>query len=156
MRDTLPVASLDSSQPLTCILVVDDDSTIRKLTRRMLEGRGYMVLTAIDGAAALRAVAASMEQPGSGVHLVLTDIDMPGSDGYALGRQLTMRWPALGVIYMSGTTHGLARRAGLGPQEHFIQKPFAAGDLLPKLERVLSLAGNRPAGNDRREDEVLS
>ena len=135
-----PADSLRHPRPLSRILVVDDDDAIRQLTRRMLEGRGYTVLTASDGPAALRATASAMVQPGRAVDLVLTDIDMPGGDGYALGRQLAMRWPAVPVIYMSGTTHGLGRRAGLGPLEHFIQKPFSAGDLLPKLELVLALA----------------
>jgi two-component system, cell cycle response regulator CpdR len=79
-----------------------------------------------------------MSQPASAVHLVLTDIDMPGSDGYTLGRQLALTWPALPVIYMSGTTHGLARRARLVPTEHFIEKPFSASDLLRKIDLLLS------------------
>jgi CheY-like chemotaxis protein len=136
-------------------MVVDDDDVIRQLTRRMLEGRGYAVLTASDGPSALRATASAMVQPGQAVDLVLTDIDMPGGDGYALGRQLVMRWPAVRVIYMSGTTHGLVRRAGLGPLEHFIQKPFSAGDLLPKLELVLGLAAAVQPETIRRDGEEI-
>ena len=150
-----PADSLRHPRPLSRIVVVDDDDAIRQLTRRMLEGRGYTVLTASDGPAALREMASAMVQPGRAVDLVLTDIDMPGGDGYALGRQLAMRWPAVRVIYMSGTTHGLGRRAGLGPLEHFIQKPFSAGDLLPKLELVLALAAPVQPETICRDDEEI-
>jgi two-component system cell cycle sensor histidine kinase/response regulator CckA len=135
---TSPAASLDLGYPATRILIVDDDEAIRRLTRRILMGRGYQVLTASNGAAGLCATLSAMERPGSAVHLVLTDIDMPGSDGYALGRQLAVTWPALPVLYMSGTTHGLARRARLLATEHFIAKPFSASDLLLKIDRLLS------------------
>jgi CheY-like chemotaxis protein len=125
------------------ILIVDDDAAIRRLTQRILRARGHEVLTASDGATALCATESAMGQPGKPVHLVLTDIDMPGSDGYALGRQLAVRWPELPVIYMSGTTHGLARRARLVDSEHFIEKPFSASDLLLKIDLVLSPAHER-------------
>jgi len=150
-----PADSLRDPRPLSRIMVVDDDDAIRQPTRRMLEGRGYAVLTASDGPSALRATASAMVQLGRTVDLVLTDIDMPGGGGYALGRQLAMRRPAVRVIYMSGTTHGLGRRAGLGPLEHFIQKPFSAGDLLPKLELVLGLAAPVQPETIRRDDEEI-
>lgn len=137
---TSPAASLAQLHLGSRILIVDDDEVIRRLAQRILRARGYEVLTASNGAAALCATRSAMVQPGSAVHLVLTDIDMPGSDGYALGRQLAVTWPALPVIYMSGTTHGLARRARLVDSEHFIEKPFSAGDLLLKIDRVLSSA----------------
>jgi CheY-like chemotaxis protein len=130
------------------ILIVDDDEAIRRLSRRILEGDGYHVLTAANGPAALAAVGLAMLEPGSAIHLVLTDVDMPRMDGYTLGRRLALRWPALPVVYMSGTTHGLAGRASLSPWEHFIAKPFSAGDLLPKVDLALRLAAG--AADDPR------
>jgi CheY-like chemotaxis protein len=134
---------------------VDDDEAIRQLTRRILEGHGYHVLISSDGAAALGAARLAMMQPGSTIHLVLTDIDMPGMDGYALGRQVALAWPALPVVYMSGTTHGLAGRAPLGSWEHFIAKPFSAGELLPKLHLVLRLAADAAGDSQSERGEGL-
>ena len=137
---TAPAASLAAPPSVSRILVVDDDEAIRQLARRILEGHGYHVLTSADGAAALGVARLAMMHPGSTIHLVLTDIDMPGMDGYALGRRLALTWPALPVVYMSGTTYGLVGRAPPGLWEHFIAKPFSAGDLLPKVTLVLRLA----------------
>lgn len=119
------------------ILVVDDDEAIRRLTRRILEDQCYRVLTSSDGAAALETTRLAMMQPDSPVHLVLTDLDMPGMGGYALGRRLARRWPALPVVYMSGTTVGLAGREPLERWDHFIAKPFSATELLAKLHLAL-------------------
>ena len=152
---TLPAAPRAESPPVARILIVDDDEAMRRLARRMLEGWGYEVLTAADGAAALRATRSAMVQPGRAIHLVLTDIEMPGGDGYALGRQLAVRWPALPVVYMSGTTHGLARRAQLVAPKHFIEKPFSADRLQLTIGLVLqpSVLG-LPATTGSQEKET--
>jgi two-component system cell cycle response regulator CpdR len=121
------------------ILIVDDDQAICRLARRILEPNRYHVLTSADGTAALEITRRAMLAPGGTISLVLTDIAMPGLDGYALRRQLGLMWPALPVIYMSGTTHGSVRHLPLAPFEHFIAKPFSAFDLLHKLNLVLSL-----------------
>jgi two-component system, cell cycle response regulator CpdR len=149
---TSPTVSPALPHPLARILIVDDDEAMRWLARRILERGGYEVVTAPDGAAALWATQSAMEQPGRAIHLVLTDIDMPGSDGYALGRQLAVTWPALPVIYMSGTTHGLARRAQLVASEHFIEKPFSADHLRLTIDLVLATLG-QPAtdGVEKKE-----
>jgi DNA-binding response OmpR family regulator len=74
-------------------------------------------------------------------------IDMPGMDGYTLGRRQALTWPALPVVYRSGTTHGLAGCVPLETWDHFIAKPFAASDLLPKLHFVLRLAASGSDGS---------
>jgi CheY-like chemotaxis protein len=150
---TAPAASRALPHPLARILIVDDNEAVRRLARRILEGGGYEVVTASDGAAALCATRASMVQPGSAVDLVLTDIDMPGGNGYALGRQLALTWPALPVIYMSGTTHGLAGRARLVPSDHFIEKPFSADQLRLTIDLVLATLG-QPAANGVEKKET--
>jgi two-component system cell cycle response regulator CpdR len=147
---TAPATSLAPPPSAPRILIVDDDEAIRHMTRRILESHHYNVLTFCDGAAALEATRVGMMQPGGTIDLVLTAIDLPGMDGYALGRRLAMRWPALPIIYMSGTTHGLARRASLESPEKFIAKPFSAGDLLPKLDLALRLAAG--ACDDSRNE----
>ena len=151
---TSPAASHVQSPPAARIRIVDDDAAVRPLARRILEGCGYQVLTAADGAAALCAARSAMVQPGGALQLVLTDIDMPGSDGYALGRQLAVTWPALPVIYMSGTTNGLARRAQLVASEHFIEKPFSAERLRLTISLVLQPDGlGLPAAIGQRNTE---
>ena len=137
---------LTSPNPSVRVLVVDDDPGIRRLVRRILdEAGGYAVITACDGTAALRATSAAMTDPACAIHLVLTDLDMPGGDGCELGRRLAARWPALPVIYMSGTTHGFARRARLSEDEHFVEKPFRPQTLLLKVCLVLRLAAQARA-----------
>jgi CheY-like chemotaxis protein len=140
-----PSASLGPARSVSRILVVDDDAAIRRLTRRILEGHGYHVLTSSDGAGALVAAGLAMTQPASAIHLVLTDIDMPGMDGHVLGRRLVLRWPALPVVYMSGRTHELTGG-------HFIAKPFSPRDLLPTLALVLRLASGRPTTRKPKEE----
>jgi CheY-like chemotaxis protein len=122
------------------ILVVDDEDVTRNLTRRMLEDHGYHVLTSRDGPAALDVARLAMMQPGSTVHLVLTDIDMPGMNGHALGRLLALTWPALPIVYMSDTAAGLAGRESPGGSEHFIAKPFSEDELLTTLRVALRVA----------------
>ncbi len=124
----------------TRILVVDDEDVIRTLTRRILEDHGYHVLTSRDGPAALDVARLAMMQPAGTVHLVLTDIDMPGMNGYALGRLLALTWPDLPIVYMSGTTVGLAGQESLGGAEHFIAKPVSPGALLTTRRGALRVA----------------
>ncbi len=144
-----PAAEVAPLSSVSRILVVDDDEMIRRLIRRILENHHYEVVTSCDGAAALEVTRLAMMQPGSTIDLVLTDIDMPGMDGYALGRRLALTWPALPVVYMSGTSQWLAGRVLPGSWDHFIAKPFSASDLLPKLHVVLRLAAR---GSDDSQD----
>jgi CheY-like chemotaxis protein len=153
---TSPAAAVARLGAGSRILVVDDDETIRRLTQRILMEHGFEVVTSSDGDAALEVTRLAMMQAGSSIHLVLTDIDMPGLGGYALGRRLSLTWPALPVVYMSGTTHGLTSREPLATWDHFIAKPFSAGDLLPKLHFALGLAGrNAPRALGRPESPCL-
>ena len=133
-------ASVAPPGSTTRILVVDDEDVIRDLTRRILEDHGYHVLTSRDGPAALDVARLAMMEPRHTVHLVLTDIDMPGMNGYALGRLLALTWPDLPIVYMSGTTVGLAGRESLGGAEHFITKPFSDGELLTTVRVALRAA----------------
>lgn len=144
-------------EPSIRVLVVDDDDGIRWLVRRILEEEGYVVVSACDGATALHTASSAMTDPRLVIHLVLTDIDMPGDDGAELGHQLAARWPMLPVIYMSGTTHGLRRRAQLSEHAHFIEKPFPAKTLLSKVGVVLSLAAQAlpPAAEKASQPELL-
>lgn len=122
------------------VLVVDDDAGIRWLVRRILDEAGYAVVMACDGAAALRAAELAVADPRFAIHLVLTDLDMPGVNGFEVGRRLAAWQPALPVIYMSGTTYGLSHRARLLADAHFLQKPFLPQALLYKISLALRAA----------------
>jgi CheY-like chemotaxis protein len=76
------------TNPSVRVLIVDDNEAIRWLVGRILdEAKGYTVVTACDPAAALRASDSAMTDDRRTIHLVLTDLDIPGGGGWALGRQ---------------------------------------------------------------------
>jgi two-component system, cell cycle sensor histidine kinase and response regulator CckA len=126
------------------ILLVEDDADVRALTRQLLEGCGYRVLTASDGHAAV----AVWEQWGAAVDLVLTDVMMPGMSGLDLRRQLLAERPDVLVLCMSGYSERLARGAEDG-EVAFIAKPFTAVGLAGRVRTLLDArtprAATRPA-----------
>ncbi|WBL36438.1 PAS domain S-box protein [Tepidiforma flava] len=115
------------------ILVVDDDETVRTVTRRMLEQAGYTVLLAADGSEALRCY---RERPG--IDLVLLDMTMPHMDGEETFRELRRIDPRVRVLLTSGYNEQDAtdRFAGKG-LAGFIQKPYRPLDLLEKVREAL-------------------
>ena len=136
-----PVATKsESSQvPLTVrgsetILLVEDAEPLRKLTHMFLRDNGYQVLTAADGSEAQQ-VAAQNVGP---IHLLLTDVVMPGINGRVLAERLAPRHPAMKVLYMSGYTDSFI--AGHGVLEegiHLLHKPFTEEALMRKMRELL-------------------
>jgi two-component system cell cycle sensor histidine kinase/response regulator CckA len=119
------------------ILLVEDDTSVRNLVRRVLKSRGYEVLAAEDGGDALR-VASDVDLP---VDLVLTDIVMPEMSGRELVEALHTGRPTLRVLYMSGYTDDEIVRRGLNdPGMSFIQKPFTAENLAMQVRKALDVA----------------
>lgn len=116
------------------VLVVDDESAIRNITRQMLERFGYRVVTAAEGGEAVEVYARHREE----VALVLTDMRMPGVDGATLIRQLRKVDPALPIVGASGMQAGWdqAYLAGLGVNQ-LLSKPFTAGELLRTIRACL-------------------
>jgi CheY-like chemotaxis protein len=119
------------------ILVVDDEEAVRRLACRMLTWTGYQALEATHGREAI----ATIEQHAGGIHLVLTDIKMPGMNGRELGRQVEQRWPGKPVLYMSGFASEVFQGGLLEPGAPFLPKPFTQEDL---AQKVRSLLGNSP------------
>jgi CheY-like chemotaxis protein len=109
------------------ILIVDDDADVRALTREILEQAGYRLLEAARGPDAL-ALARAHDGP---IHLLLTDVVMPGMSGPELARQLAAGRPDTAVLYMSGQ---LPDTPGARP---WLQKPFSEVDLLAWVRRAL-------------------
>jgi PAS domain S-box-containing protein len=124
------------------VLVVDDEPVILQMAARLLEAEGYTVLTAVDGAEALRRLA---EAPRNGatpgklpVDMVLTDIVMPVLGGRELGDAIARLYPGLPVLFTSGHPgEEMVRRGLLHPGAVFIQKPFRPEQLLVRLRSVL-------------------
>jgi signal transduction histidine kinase/CheY-like chemotaxis protein len=119
------------------ILVVEDEPMVLDLTCSFLQGRGYTILPAPHPAEALRIC----ERHDGPIHLVLTDIVMPGMNGRELYQRLAQLRPRLGALYMSGYTEsGIVREGTLEPGTHFIQKPFTLEVLARKLRQALDAA----------------
>jgi two-component system cell cycle sensor histidine kinase/response regulator CckA len=115
------------------VLVVDDEEPVRALACRMLTWTGYQALEARHGREAL----ATIEEHDGPVHLVLTDIKMPGMNGRELGRRIEERWPGKPIIYMSGFASEVFRNGLLEPGAPFLAKPFTQDDLASKVRTLL-------------------
>ena len=130
-------AALQTDLPLghgELILVVDDEESIREITRGTLETFGYTVLTASDGTEALALYADKKNE----IAAVLTDMVMPFMDGPATIRALQRMNPKVRIIAASGL--GVGQRAGEGALEGvavFLNKPYTAEKLLTTLAQVL-------------------
>src|SRR5213079_1806540 len=121
------------------VLLVEDDEMVRTLTRRMLEARGYTVLSASRGEDALGVV----ERHDGPIDLLVTDVVMPGMSGRAVAQRLLELRPGLKVLYLSGyTDDAIVRHGMLEPGIAFLQKPFSADALARKVREVLDA---RPA-----------
>ena len=116
------------------ILLVEDDKSLLKLSRRILEKYGYKIIGAKNGKEALRII---REYEGP-IQLVLTDVVMPDMGGAELVSHLRPLKPELKVIYMSGYTDSTIGDHGvLAPNVNFVEKPFSAEKLAGKIRSVL-------------------
>ncbi|MHC1742547.1 MAG: PAS domain S-box protein [Syntrophobacteraceae bacterium] len=116
------------------ILVVEDDEMVLRMACSLLMRQGYTVLPAASGSQAL----AVLEHHPGPVHLLLTDVVMPGMNGRELYEELVRGSPGLRVLYMSGYTDEVIARSGLLEEDtHLIQKPFSARDLPLRVRQVL-------------------
>lgn len=121
------------SQGNETILLVEDQLQLRELTSRILQGYGYKVLQAANGEQALMIC-----KRENAIHLVLTDIVMPGITGVELGKRLREYLPAVKLVYMSGYTDDVIFRQGaLEPTAAYLEKPFTPEGLAAKIREVL-------------------
>jgi CheY-like chemotaxis protein len=124
------------------VLVVEDAEPLRMLARIFLKENGYSVLTAADGSEAQQ-VAAQALGP---IHLLLTDVVMPGINGRVLAERLAPFHPTMKVLYMSGYTDSfIAGHGVLADGVHLIHKPFTEETLLRKIRELLD------AGSETKE-----
>ncbi|HEX3351269.1 MAG TPA: ATP-binding protein [Terriglobales bacterium] len=116
------------------ILLVEDEEHLRQLTRQSLESQGYSVIDAPEGSAAIR-----LSQAHRGpIHLLLTDVIMPGINGRELANQVSATRPEIRVLYMSGYTENhIGHNGTLDQGITLLQKPFTLPALKAKVREVL-------------------
>ena len=135
-----------------CVLVVDDDASLRELITLRLEANGFRVEAVDSGEAALTQLA--LARPDA----VLTDMQMDGMDGIALFRAIHARDPALPVIVL--TAHGTIPDAVAATQQGlfgYLTKPYDAATLISLLKRATRLTGNSAeASSDSWRSEIIT
>ena len=125
----------DQEAPPATILVVEDEEEVRALARDVLEMNGYAVLEALDVADATRL---AETHPGP-IHLLITDVVMPGASGPELARRLRARRPDLRVLCMSGYPESAEGRVeGEAGWNAWLQKPFTPDVLMRKVRDCLT------------------
>jgi PAS domain S-box-containing protein len=116
------------------VLVVEDEEPVRRLIRKVLETRGYVVIAAGGGEEALHLANAH----DGVIHLLVTDVVMPGMSGRDLVRYIVSVRPEMKVLYVSGyTDDAIVHHGVLQPGIAFLQKPFTPEALARKLREVL-------------------
>jgi len=119
------------------ILLVEDSEPLRKLTQSFLESNGFAVLVAQDGEDAVKIEAAAARK----IHLLVTDVVMPGINGRVLAERLRLNQPEMKVLYISGYTdsfiaiHGVLERGMT-----LLNKPYTENELVQKVRETLRAA----------------
>jgi signal transduction histidine kinase/CheY-like chemotaxis protein len=116
------------------VLVVDDDPGVREVAQRALVRLGYRALVA---SSAYEALGLADRTPGE-IHVLLTDVVMPGPSGVDLSAEIRKTRPGIRVLFMSGHLPDKVEARGVkGSETEFIGKPFEVGNLARKLRRLL-------------------
>ena len=137
----VPPSPSQTSSLAPLVLVVDDSSTVRRVTQRLLQREGYRVALAGDGLQALEQLA--LETPA----LVLSDIEMPRMDGFDLVRNLRgdARWAQLPVVMItSRIAHKHREHASALGVHHYLGKPYPEEELLALVRRCVEAEALRP------------
>ncbi|MBY0492497.1 MAG: PAS domain S-box protein [Gemmatimonadaceae bacterium] len=116
------------------ILLVEDDDPVRHLMTRLLVQQGYQVFAFDRGQAALTWLSATTDV----VHLLVTDVIMPGMNGKQLADEVQVTHPEIPVLFPSWyTANVIAQHGVLEPQIPFLPKPFSARELVTRVREVL-------------------
>jgi two-component system, cell cycle sensor histidine kinase and response regulator CckA len=131
---SLPQSAIETiPRGIETVLIVEDEEPLRTLARTCLESNGYFVLDAPNAAAAFKL---SKKYRGR-IHLLLTDVVMPGMNGRELAERL-IALRGVKVLYMSGYNNDLTDHCGvLDDETVLIEKPFTLRSLLTKVHKVL-------------------
>jgi two-component system, cell cycle sensor histidine kinase and response regulator CckA len=130
--------SLAASGGSETILLVEDEDSVRQLVRETLESRGYRVLEAANGDAALALASTHSDT----IHLLITDVVMPGLSGHELVQQLLPARPKIKVLYLSGYAQEAFATPSAEAPKTFLQKPFTLQSLTRKVREILGPPAN--------------
>ena len=142
MEKTREVVEKRDLTGIGTVLLVEDEDAVRSFSARALRNKGYDVLEARSGEAALEVLqngGADGEQAPKAIDLLITDIVMPRIDGVSLVRQVRESYPEMKVIFISGYAEDTFRkRLDQIDGMHFLSKPFSLKELAGKVKEVLS------------------
>jgi two-component system cell cycle sensor histidine kinase/response regulator CckA len=128
------VAGENVARGTETVLIAEDEPDLRELTRIFLEGYGYTVLTAASAEQAIQTADAFAER----IHLLLTDVIMPGMSGRQLAESILRKRPQTMIMYMTGYTDDMVvQHKVLEPGVQLLQKPFTKFDLARKVRSTL-------------------
>jgi len=132
-------SSKSFSHPAETLLLVDDEPMVRDVEAQILRQQGYKVLEAASAAEALR-----LARESAPIHLLITDLSMPGVDGLELTRQFRAMHPETPMLMVSGSLPLLRDRTQGLDQFEFLEKPFAFNELVDKVRTILDAADSAP------------
>jgi response regulator RpfG family c-di-GMP phosphodiesterase len=116
------------------VLLVEDEPSIMKMSKMMIENLGYVVMCANLPKEAIRLA----EEHSGNIYLLITDVVMPEMNGRDLANQIHNLYPNIKTLFMSGyTANVIAPHGVLDKGVHFIQKPFSKKDIAVKIRKVL-------------------
>jgi CheY-like chemotaxis protein len=115
------------------VLLVEDEDAVRRIVKLALESAGYHVIEAGGGEEALEAG----RRHAGPIHLVVTDVVMPGMSGLELVERIEKTSPGMRVLFVSGYTDDVVGHHGIKPGFAFLQKPFSPADVARKVREVL-------------------
>jgi signal transduction histidine kinase len=143
-RDADPVQEKEGGFPLegANLLVVEDEPPVRSFLKTLLEGAGFTVLTAAHGESALELEASY----GEAIHLLITDIVMPGMNGRELADRVAARRPGIRVLYISGFSDDDVLQDRLDEDRAFLAKPFTSEAVLSTVRGLLAKADRKSRG----------
>jgi two-component system, cell cycle sensor histidine kinase and response regulator CckA len=131
--DELSSGTSGQTGTLPYILVVDDETAVRRFAARVLQREGYGIYEAVDGVEALEMV----QNGAAGVEVVVSDIVMPRLNGVELMQALAISRPELPVLLMTGYATGALTDLGIAVPCGIVPKPFTAERLVAEVQRCL-------------------
>jgi two-component system cell cycle sensor histidine kinase/response regulator CckA len=124
------------------VVLVEDEPLVKNLVSEVLRKSGYQVMEFVNGRDALTRA----RRHSGHIHLLVTDVVMPGMSGIELARQLAPGRPEMRILFLSGYTDDLVERQGvLQPGRDFLQKPFTPDTLLRRVRALLDAPAVAPA-----------
>ena len=138
--EVAPAITQDSLRGWETILLVEDEEAVRELIHTVLTEHGYDVIAARDPEHAVKLATGYARE----IHMLLTDVIMPGMSGRELANEVSLKRPGIRVLFMSGYTDNVITTGGMLEKGlAFLQKPFSPSTLAQKVREVLTPAPAR-------------